>query len=65
MQFLNQSFGIRDFKIWNFKYMDLLKPNFGLLIWTLLAFLVVLFILGKYAWPAIVKAIEATGARHC
>ena len=38
--------------------MDLLKPNFGLLIWTLLAFLVVLFILGKYAWPAITKGLK-------
>jgi F-type H+-transporting ATPase subunit b len=38
--------------------MDLLKPNFGLLLWTLLAFLVVLFILGKYAWPAIVKGLK-------
>ena len=38
--------------------MDLLKPNFGLLLWTLLAFLVVLFILGKFAWPAITKALK-------
>lgn len=38
--------------------MDLLKPNFGLLIWTLLAFLVVLFILGRFAWPAIVKGLK-------
>ncbi len=38
--------------------MDLLKPHFGLLIWTFLAFLVVLFILGKYAWPAITKGLK-------
>jgi F-type H+-transporting ATPase subunit b len=38
--------------------MNLLTPEFGLLIWTLLAFLVVLFILGKYAWPAIVKGLK-------
>jgi F-type H+-transporting ATPase subunit b len=38
--------------------MDLLKPNFGLLLWTLLAFLIVLFILGKFAWPAITKALK-------
>ena len=38
--------------------MDLLKPNFGLLIWTFLAFLIVLFILGKYAWPAITKGLK-------
>jgi len=38
--------------------MDLLKPPFGLLIWTFLAFLIVLFILGKYAWPAIIKGLK-------
>jgi F-type H+-transporting ATPase subunit b len=38
--------------------MDLLKPSFGLLIWTLLAFLIVFFILKKYAWPAIVKGLK-------
>jgi len=36
----------------------LLKPEFGLLIWTLVAFLVVFFILKKYAWPAIVKGLK-------
>jgi len=38
--------------------MKLLLPEFGLLIWTLLAFLIVFFILGKYAWPAIVKGLK-------
>jgi F-type H+-transporting ATPase subunit b len=38
--------------------MNLLIPEFGLLIWTLLAFLVVFFILGKFAWPAIVKGLK-------
>jgi F-type H+-transporting ATPase subunit b len=38
--------------------MKLLLPEFGLLIWTLLAFLVVFFILGKYAWPAIVNGLR-------
>jgi F-type H+-transporting ATPase subunit b len=38
--------------------MQLLTPDLGLLLWTLLAFLVVLFILGKYAWPAIVKGLN-------
>lgn len=38
--------------------MNLLTPDFGLLIWTLVAFLVVLFILGKFAWPAIVKGLK-------
>src|SRR6478672_2749659 len=38
--------------------MNLLIPEFGLLIWTLVAFLVVFFILGKFAWPAIVKGLK-------
>jgi len=38
--------------------MKLLLPEFGLLIWTLLAFLVVFYILGKFAWPAIVKGLK-------
>ena len=38
--------------------MNLLTPEFGLLIWTLLAFLVVFWVLGKYAWPAIVKGLK-------
>ena len=37
--------------------MKLLLPEFGLLIWTLLAFLIVFYILGKFAWPAIVKGL--------
>jgi F-type H+-transporting ATPase subunit b len=37
--------------------MKLLLPEFGLLIWTLLAFLVVFFILKKFAWPAIAKGL--------
>jgi F-type H+-transporting ATPase subunit b len=38
--------------------MKLLTPDFGLLFWTLLAFLVVLFILSRFAWPAIVKGLK-------
>jgi F-type H+-transporting ATPase subunit b len=38
--------------------MDLLTPAFGLLIWTLLAFLIVFFILKKYAWPAIIGGLK-------
>jgi len=38
--------------------MKLLTPEIGLLIWTLLAFLVMLFILGKFAWPAIIKGLR-------
>ncbi len=38
--------------------MKLLTPEFGLLVWTMLAFLVVFFILGKFAWPAIIKGLR-------
>lgn len=38
--------------------MNFLTPEFGLLIWTLLAFAVVFFVLGKFAWPAIVKGLK-------
>src|SRR5690349_20636048 len=38
--------------------MQLLTPDLGLLLWTLLAFLVVLFILKKFAWPAIIKGLS-------
>ena len=38
--------------------MKLLTPEIGLLFWTLLAFLVMAFILGKFAWPAIVKGLR-------
>ncbi len=39
--------------------MDLVKPDIGLLFWTLISFSLVLFILGKYAWKPILKAIKA------
>lgn len=38
--------------------MQLLTPELGLLVWTLLAFLIVFFILGKFAWPAIVQGLK-------
>jgi F-type H+-transporting ATPase subunit b len=38
--------------------MQLLSPEIGLLIWTLLAFLVVFFILKSKAWPAIIKGLR-------
>ncbi|MCZ2458685.1 MAG: F0F1 ATP synthase subunit B [Chitinophagales bacterium] len=38
--------------------MNLLIPAFGLLIWTLVAFLVVFFILKKFAWPAIIGGLK-------
>ena len=38
--------------------MQLLTPSFGLIIWTMLAFLIVFFILKKYAWPVIVGGLK-------
>ena len=36
----------------------LLKPEFGLLMWTLVSFLIVFFILKKFAFPAIIKGLK-------
>ena len=38
--------------------MDLLLPHLGLIVWTIIAFLVVLFILKKYAWKPILKGLD-------
>ena len=38
--------------------MQLLTPGLGLIIWTLLAFLVVFYILKKYAWPSILNGLQ-------
>ncbi len=38
--------------------MQLLTPGLGLIIWTLLAFLIVFFILKKYAWPSILNGLR-------
>ena len=38
--------------------MDLLLPHLGLIVWTLLAFLVVLFILSKFAWKPILSSLK-------
>ncbi len=37
---------------------DLLSPNTGVMVWTLVIFLVLLFILSKYAFKPITKAVE-------
>src|SRR3954449_6314961 len=36
----------------------LVSPNVGLMIWTLLAFVIALLVLRKYAWPAITEALD-------
>ena len=38
--------------------MQLLTPSFGLLIWTLLAFVIVLLILKKFAWKPILASLN-------
>ena len=38
--------------------MELLSPHLGLILWTLLAFVIVLLILGKYAWKPILKSLN-------
>lgn len=38
--------------------MDLLLPHLGLIVWTMLAFLIVLFILKKFAWKPILKSLS-------
>ena len=38
--------------------MELFKPEFGLVFWMLIVFLIILGILAKFAWPVIVRSIE-------
>lgn len=38
--------------------MDLLLPGIGLLVWTLIAFLLVFFILKKFAWKIIIQSLN-------
>ena len=37
--------------------MDLLLPHLGLIVWTFIAFLLVLFLLSKFAWKPILKGL--------
>ena len=36
----------------------LLSPSYGLIVWTLLAFLIVLYLLKKFAWKPILKSLQ-------
>ncbi len=38
--------------------MDLLLPKLGLIVWTFLAFLIVFYILKKFAWKPILKSLK-------
>jgi F-type H+-transporting ATPase subunit b len=37
--------------------MDLVKPEFGLVVWTTISFLILLFLLRKFAWKPIIGAV--------
>lgn len=39
--------------------MDLVTPGFGLVFWTVITFLILLFILKKYAWKPILGAVSS------
>jgi len=39
--------------------MDLITPGFGLIFWQTIIFLVVLFVLGKFAWKPILGALKS------
>lgn len=38
--------------------MGLFKPEFGLVFWMLIVFLIIFGILARYAWPVIIRSIE-------
>ncbi len=38
--------------------MDLITPEWGLIFWTGISFLILLFILGKFAWKPILKSVN-------
>ena len=38
--------------------MELVTPGFGLIVWTTVTFLILLFLLGKYAWKPILNAVK-------
>jgi len=38
--------------------MQLLNPGLGIIFWMTVIFLIVIFILGKYAWPSILKGLK-------
>ena len=42
--------------------MSLFTPELGLVFWMLVIFLILLGVLGKYAWPAIIKSVEERAA---
>ncbi len=47
-----------SFFIFQFYFMELLLPKLGLIFWTLIAFGITLWILGKFAWKPIMKSLN-------
>lgn len=47
-----------DTGFFKFVTMELLTPNLGLIVWTTLVFLIVLYILSRFAWKPIMSAIR-------
>jgi len=39
--------------------MELITPGIGMIFWSVIFFLILLFVLGRFAWPAILAAIAA------
>lgn len=37
---------------------DLLKPEYGLIFWTIVNFLILVFVLGKFAWKPMMKMLD-------
>jgi F-type H+-transporting ATPase subunit b len=48
----------KDFKLKTQNIMSLLTPNPGLIFWMLVVFLMVVFILAKFAWKPIIKGLK-------
>jgi F-type H+-transporting ATPase subunit b len=42
--------------------MSLFTPEFGLAFWMLVVFLILVLLLGKYAWPVVIKSMEERAA---
>ena len=38
--------------------MELVRPDIGLVFWMIVSFSIVLFLLGKFAWPAIMQGLQ-------
>ena len=38
--------------------MELIKPQFGLIFWMAISFLVLIFLLAKFAFPIILKSLK-------